>query len=54
MLDVASSEHYVSFISSDPLAWMGPYYEAVASREGFAQLAIPIQFAALVNAIAVD
>jgi hypothetical protein len=33
---------------------MRPYYEAVASLEGFAQLAIPIQFAALVDAIAVD
>ena len=42
------------FISSNPDAWMRPYYEAVAAREGFAQLAIPIQFAALVDAIAVD
>jgi len=33
---------------------MRPYYEAVAAREGFAQLAIPIQFAAFVDAIAVD
>ena len=44
----------MSFISSDPHAWVRPYYEALAGREGFAQLAIPIQFAALVDAIAVD
>jgi hypothetical protein len=31
-----------------------PYYEAVAAREGFALLSIPIQFAAPVDAIAVD
>jgi hypothetical protein len=28
----------VPFVSSDPDAWMRPYYEAVASREGFALL----------------
>jgi len=33
---------------------MRPYYEAVASRRGFAHLAIPLQFATLVDAIAVD
>jgi hypothetical protein len=44
----------VPFVSSDPDAWMRPYYEAVASREGFAHVAIPVQFAALVNAIAQD
>jgi len=32
---------------------MRPYYEAVAAQEGFALLSIPIQFAALVDAIAV-
>ena len=42
------------FISSNSDAWMRPYYEAVAAREGFALLSIPIQFAALVDAIAVD
>jgi len=42
------------FISSDPNAGMRSYYESVASREGFTQLAIPIQFAALLDAIAVD
>ena len=42
------------FVSSDPDAWMRPYYEAVASQEGFALLPIPIQFAALVDAIAQD
>ena len=44
----------VPFVSSDPDAWMRPYFEAVASREGFALLPIPIQFAALVDAIAQD
>ena len=33
---------------------MRPYYEAVASQEGFADLAIPIQFATLVDAVAQD
>jgi hypothetical protein len=33
---------------------MRPYYEAVASQGGFAHLAIPIQFATLVDAIAQD
>ena len=42
------------FVSSDPDAWMRPYYEAIASREGFGRLSIPIQFATLVNAIAED
>jgi hypothetical protein len=32
----------VPFVSSDPDAWMRPYYEAVASQEGFALLPIPI------------
>jgi hypothetical protein len=40
--------------SSDRDAWMRPYYEAVASGEGFALLPIPIQFATLVDAIAQD
>jgi hypothetical protein len=44
----------VPFVSSDPDAWMRPYYEAVASQEGFALLPIPIQFATLVNAIVHD
>ena len=44
----------VPFVSSDPHAWMRPYYERMASQEGFAMLAIPIQFAALVNLIAQD
>ena len=42
------------FVSSDPDAWMRPDDEAVASRDGFALLPIPIQFATLVNAIAQD
>ena len=42
------------FISSDPLAWMRPYYEAVAAREGFAHLVPSHQFAVLVEAIAQD
>ena len=33
---------------------MRPYYEAVASQEGFLLLAIPMQFATLVDAIAQD
>jgi hypothetical protein len=33
MLDVTA----VRFVSSDPSAWMRPYYEEVASREGFAR-----------------
>lgn len=33
---------------------MRPYYEAVASQEGFARFAIPIQFAILVDAVAQD
>jgi hypothetical protein len=41
----------VPFVSSDPDAWMRPYYEAVSSREGFALLPIPIQFDTLVDAI---
>jgi hypothetical protein len=44
----------VPFVSSDPDAWMRPYYEAVASLDGFALLPIPIQFAALVDAISRD
>jgi hypothetical protein len=44
----------VPFVSSDPDAWMRPYYEAVASQEGFLLLAIPMQFATLVDAIAQD
>jgi hypothetical protein len=31
---------------------MRPYYEAVAAREGIALVSIPIQFAALVAALA--
>jgi hypothetical protein len=42
------------FISSDPHAWMRPYDEAVASREGFSQLAPSRQFELLVGAIAND
>jgi hypothetical protein len=44
----------VPFVSSGPWAWIRPYYEAVAAGEGVALLSIPIQFAALVDAIAVD
>jgi hypothetical protein len=44
----------VPFVSSDPDAWMRPYYEAIASREGFALLSTPVQFATQVNAIARD
>jgi hypothetical protein len=44
----------VPFVSSDPDAWMRPYYEVIALQEGFALLPIPIQFAALVDAIAQD
>lgn len=42
------------FISSDPLAWMRPYYEAVACREGFTRFAPSIQFDALVAALTED
>ena len=42
------------FVSSDPNAWMRPYLEAIASREGFAHLAMPLQFAALSEAVAAD
>jgi hypothetical protein len=41
------------FISSNPQAWMRPYYEAVASREGFNHLAPSHQFDLLVEAISV-
>ena len=41
-------------LSSDALAGMRPDFEAVASREGFTLLSIPMQFAALVDAVAVD
>jgi hypothetical protein len=44
----------VPFVSSDPDAWMPPYFQAVASREGLALLLIPIRFAVVVNAIAQD
>jgi hypothetical protein len=44
----------VPFVSSDPDAWMRPYCEVVASRDRFALLPIPIQFVALIDAIAVD
>ena len=44
----------VPFVSSDPDAWMRPYYEVIALQEGFALLPIPVQFAALVKAIAQD
>ena len=44
----------MTFVSSDLNAWMRPYYEAAAAREGFALLPIPTQFAALLDAIAVD
>jgi hypothetical protein len=44
----------VPFISSNPDAWMRPYYEAVAAREGFSLLPIPLQFGVLISAIAVD
>ena len=33
---------------------MRPYYEALAACEGFMHLPIPLQFAALLDAIAVD
>jgi hypothetical protein len=42
-----------TFVSSNPQEWMRPYYEAVASQ-GFAHLAIPLKFAAFVEAIAAD
>jgi hypothetical protein len=41
-------------LSSDPLAWMRPYFDAVAAREGFAHLSPSHRFAALVDAIAQD
>ena len=44
----------MSFISSDPHAWMRPYYEAVAARESFSHLAQSHQFELLVEAIARD
>jgi hypothetical protein len=39
----------VPFVSSDPNAWMRPYFGAVASNEGFADLAIPLRFTALIG-----
>jgi hypothetical protein len=42
------------FVSSDPHAWMRPYYEAVAAREGFSHLAPSHQSALLVEAIERD
>jgi hypothetical protein len=44
----------VPFISSDPHAWIRPYHEAVASREGFSHLAPSDQFELFVEAIAKD
>ena len=37
-----------------PHAWMRPYYEAIASREGFSHLAPSHQFELLVEAVAKD
>ena len=42
------------FVSSDPGAWIRPYYAAIAQRPGFFQLAPAHQFAALLDAIAAD
>jgi hypothetical protein len=49
-----SSRLKTPFVSSGPNAWMRPYYEEVASREGFARLAPSHQFALFLEAIARD
>ena len=42
------------FVSSDPAAWMRPYYAELSRRPGFANLAPALKFLALVDAIAQD
>ena len=41
-------------MSSDPGAWMRPYYMELSRRPGFANLAPALQFRALVDALAQD
>ena len=36
------------FVSSDPGAWLRPFYDALAAAEGFSDLPIPLQFSTLV------
>jgi hypothetical protein len=42
------------FISSDPHAWLRPYFAALVNRGGFGLLAPALQFQALVNAFSAD
>ena len=42
------------FVSSNPGAWMRPYYVQLSRRPGFANLAPALKFRALVDAIAQD
>jgi hypothetical protein len=42
------------FISSDPHAWLRPYYAELVARGGFGLLAPALQFQALIDAFAVD
>jgi hypothetical protein len=42
------------FVSSDPGAWMRPYYAEIAQRPGFSQLAPAHRFTALLEAIGAD
>ena len=44
----------VSRISSDPHAWLRPYYARIAEQAGFTDLAVTHQFARLVEAVAED
>lgn len=42
------------FISSDPHAWLRPYYVELVNRGGFARLATSTQWQALIDAVSVD
>jgi hypothetical protein len=42
------------FISSDPGAWMRPYYAEIAQQRGFALLSLSLRFALLVARVAED
>ena len=44
----------VSRISSDPHAWLRPYYAQLLDQPGFSDLAVTHQFALLVEAVAED
>jgi hypothetical protein len=42
------------FVSSDPGAWMRPYYSDLSRRPGFANLAPALKFRALMDATVQD